>query len=108
LIIPAYSRAAMIFGIKFLNYGREKVGTGLDLFEKDIGLKDFGFFLIPIVISLFLGYKTLVINFVFLGTLCVVLGFYKKKLNCITGDMLGAMNEIMEAVLFIAAGAVII
>lgn len=108
LIIPAYSRAAMIFGIKFLNYGRDKVGTGLDLFEKDIGLRDFVFFLIPMVISLFLGYKTLVLNFVFLGTLCVVLGFYKKKLGCITGDMLGAMNEIMEAVLFIATGAVII
>jgi len=50
----------------------------------------------------------LVLNFVFLGTLCVVLGFYKKKLGCITGDMLGAMNEIMEAILFIATGAVII
>ncbi len=108
LIIPAYSRAAMIFGIKFLNYGRDKAGKGLDLFEKDIGLRDFVFFLIPMVISLFLGYKALVLNFVFLGTLCVVLGFYKKKLGCITGDMLGAMNEIMEAVLFIATGAVII
>ena len=78
------------------------------MFKKDIGLKDFGFFLIPIVISLFLGYKTLVLNFVFFVTLLVVLGFYKKKLNCITGDMLGALNEIMEAVLFLAKGAVII
>jgi adenosylcobinamide-GDP ribazoletransferase len=108
LIIPAYSRAAMIFGIKFLNYGREKVGTGLDLFEKDIGVRDFCFFLIPILISLTLGYKALVLNFVFFGTLCIVLWFYKKKLNCITGDMLGALNEIMEAVLFLAAGALVI
>jgi adenosylcobinamide-GDP ribazoletransferase len=108
LIIPSYSRAAMIFGIKFLNYGRDKVGTGLDLFKTEIGIKDFCFFLIPIIISLFLGYKAVVLNFVFLGTLCAVLGFYKKKLNCITGDMLGAMNEIMEAVLFLAAGALII
>lgn len=107
LIIPAYSRAAMIFGIKFLNYGREKAGTGFDLFKEDIGIKDFCFFLIPIIISLFLGYKALILNFVFFGTLCGVLGFYKKKLNCITGDMLGALNEIMEAVLFLAAGAVI-
>ncbi len=107
LIVPSYSRAAMIFGIKFLNYGREKTGTGLDLFKKDIGLKAFVFFLIPLAVSFSLGFKTVVLNTVFLVTLCVVLGFYKKKLNCITGDMLGALNEIMEAVLFLAAGAML-
>ena len=108
LIVPAYSRSAMIFGIRFLDYGREKTGTGLDFFEKEIGLKDFFFVLIPMIISLFLGYKGLVLNLVFLGTLLLVLGFYKKKLNCITGDMLGALNEIMEAVLFLATGALIV
>ena len=108
LIIPSYSRSAMIFGIKVLNYGRKDKGTGLDLFERPVGLKDFFFVLIPIVISLFLGYKGLVLNLVFLGTLLLVLGFYKKKLNCITGDMLGAINEIMEAVLFLATGALIV
>ena len=65
LIIPAYSRTAMIFGIKFLNYGRAKVGTGLDLFEKDIGLKDFGFFLIPVVISLSLASANSSSNFIY-------------------------------------------
>ena len=108
LIIPSYSRSAMIFGIRFLNYGRKEKGTGLDLFEKQIGLKDFSFVLIPMAISLFLGYKGLVLNFVFLIAVLLILGFYKKKLNCITGDMLGAMNEIMEAILFLATGAVIV
>lgn len=108
LIIPAYSRSAMIFGIRFLSYGRKETGTGRDLFEKAIGAKDFSFVLIPVVISLFLGYKGLVLNIVFLGTLVLVLGFYKKKLNCITGDMLGAMSEVMEAVLFLATGALIV
>ncbi|MFA5906838.1 MAG: adenosylcobinamide-GDP ribazoletransferase [Desulfobacula sp.] len=108
LIVPSYSRSSMIFGIKFLEYGRKKAGTGLDLFEKPIGLKDFMFVAIPVVISLFLGYKGLVLNIVFVVTLFLILGFYKKKLNCITGDMLGAMNEIMEAVLFMAAGALIL
>ncbi|WP_299983301.1 adenosylcobinamide-GDP ribazoletransferase [Desulfobacula sp.] len=108
LIIPSYSRSAMLFGIRFLDYGRKDKGTGLDLFEKEIGLKDFFFVLIPMSISLFLGYKGLVLNLVFFMTLLLVLGFYKKKLNCITGDMLGALNEIMEAVLFLAAGALIV
>lgn len=105
LIIPSYSRAAMIFGIKALNYGRSREGTGFDLFEKSIGAKDFFFVLIPIIISVFLGYKGLVLNLVFFGILWIILGFYKKKFGCITGDMLGALNEIMEAVLFLAAGA---
>lgn len=108
LIIPSYSRASMIFGIKFLKYGRKDTGTGLDLFEKPMGGKDFMFMVIPVAISLFLGYKGLVLNIVFFIALCSILGFYKKKLNCITGDMLGAMNEIMEALLFLAAGASIV
>ena len=108
LIIPSYSRSSMIFGIRFLKYGRKGTGTGLDLFEKPIGLKEFMFMVIPVVISLFLGYKGLVLNIVFFVALLSILGFYKKKLNCITGDMLGAMNEIIEAVLFLAAGAVIL
>jgi adenosylcobinamide-GDP ribazoletransferase len=97
----------MIVGIKVLDYGRKGTGTGLDLFEKGIGPKDFAFVLIPVAISLFLGYKGLVLNLVFLGTLLLILGFYKRKLNCITGDMLGAMTEILEAVLFLATGALI-
>ncbi len=108
LIIPSYSRSTMIFGIRFLDYGRKKTGTGLDLFEKTIGIKDFIFILIPVVISFFLGYKGLVLNLTFLASLVFVLGFYKKKLNCITGDMLGAMSEVTEAVLFLATGALIV
>ncbi len=108
LIIPAYSRAAMIFGIRFMAYGRKGTGTGLDLFEKKLSSKEFLFFLIPVVLSLFLGYRGLVLNVVFILTLVLVLWFYQKKLNCITGDMLGALNEIMEAVLLLGCSAVFI
>ncbi len=107
LIIPAYSRSSMLFGIRLFNYGRKETGTGLDLFKKSIGLKDFAFIFVVLAISILLGYKGLVLNLVFFVTLFMILGFYKRQLNCITGDMLGAMNEIMEAVLFLAAGAVI-
>jgi adenosylcobinamide-GDP ribazoletransferase len=57
--------------------------------------------------SLFLGEKGLVLNLVFLIGTTLILFFYKKKMNCITGDMLGAMNEVLEAVLFLGAGAVL-
>lgn len=107
LIIPAYARAAMLFGIKVLDYGRKETGgTGLDLFEKGIGLTDFVFFVIPIALSVILGYNGLVLNLVFGVLVLSILGFYKTKLNCITGDMLGAMCEITEAVMFLAAGAI--
>ncbi|WP_022666029.1 adenosylcobinamide-GDP ribazoletransferase [Desulfospira joergensenii] len=105
LIVPAYSRASMIFGIRFLNYGRKGTGTGLDLFERAIGLKDFFYCLIPLLFSLFLGVRGLVLNLFFIIGLVLILGFYKKKMNCITGDMLGAMTEVMEALLFLGAGA---
>jgi adenosylcobinamide-GDP ribazoletransferase len=58
-----------------------------------------------VAISCFLGYKGLVLNGMFMLMLAGVLVFYKKKLGCITGDMLGALTEIMEAVLFLSAGA---
>lgn len=105
-IVPAYSRASMIFGIWFLPYARKGTGTGLDLFERPIGGKDFTYCLIPLFFSLFLGIRGLVLNLVFLIGLLLILGFYKRKMNSITGDMLGAMTEVMEALLFLTAGAV--
>ena len=103
LIIPAYARASMIFGIKYLNYGREK-GTGHDFFLREIEFKDFIWFFIPIIISAFTGFMFIVINISFGLMVFTILCFYKKKMNCITGDMLGAMTEVIEASLFIIAG----
>lgn len=107
IIIPSYSRAAMIFGIKFLNYGRQSEGTGFDFFKEPLNIKDFAWVAVPVVLSFFTGFTALLINTGFVLTLLLVLIFYKKQLGCITGDMLGALNEIMEAVLFLSAGITI-
>ncbi len=105
LLVPAYARASMIFGIRFLDYGRTGTGTGLDLFASALGPKDFVYCLIPLFLSVFLGYNGLVLNLLF-GISCLgILWFYKKKMNCITGDMLGAMTELVEAILFLGCGA---
>jgi adenosylcobinamide-GDP ribazoletransferase len=32
-----------------------------------------------------------------------ILWYYKRRINCITGDMLGAMTEVTEAMLFLLA-----
>ncbi|MCG8549478.1 MAG: adenosylcobinamide-GDP ribazoletransferase [Desulfobacterales bacterium] len=103
-LVPAFSRAAMIFGIKYLNYGRKNGGTGKDLFDRPLNSKDFHLCLIPLGLSLLLGLKGLILIFGFGLGCAVILKFYKRKMNCITGDMLGAMTEVMEAWLFMVAG----
>jgi adenosylcobinamide-GDP ribazoletransferase len=108
LLVPAYARSAMIFGIRFLPYGRKDTGTGLALFAAPLKVKDFIFCVIPLCLSLFLGYNGLVLNLAFAAGCVVILWFYKKKMNCITGDMLGAMTEILEAWLFLVCGAALV
>ena len=57
--------------------------------------------LIPLVLSYFLGWKGLWLNLLFLVSTGIILRYYKKRMGCITGDMLGAMTEWTEAVLFL-------
>jgi len=103
LIIPSYARAGMLFGIRFFKYGRDG-GTGHDLFEKRLPLVDFIFVAIPLLLSLCLGIRGVVLNMAFGLSVFLILLFYKKKMGCITGDMLGAMCEITESILFLVAG----
>ena len=101
-IIPAYARGAMIFGIRFLPYARGEEGTGSAFFETPLSFRDFRYMGPPAILSLFLGWRFLVVNLFFAAVVTVLLWIYKKKLSGITGDMLGAMAEITEVVLFLA------
>ncbi len=104
LIVPAYARGAMIFGIRYLAYGRDQ-GTGHPFFERALTFRDFMWLSLPVVLSLFTGIRFVVVNAVFAAVLAAVLLFYRRKIGQITGDMLGAMTEFIEAVLFLSAGA---
>lgn len=107
-MVPALSRGGMLFGIRFLSYGRKNTGTGHDLFEKKLPVQDFIFLVPVLVLGFLLGVKGLFIVLVFGVTVFLILAFYRIKMGCITGDMLGAMTEVAEAVLFLAAGAAIL
>jgi len=107
-IIPSYARGGMLFGIRYLKYGRENTGTGHDLFQEPLDLKNFIWLIIPVVLSLSIGFKGILLMLVFCVSIFLILKFYKIKMGCITGDMLGAMAEITEAVLFLAAGAALL
>jgi len=105
MIIPAYARASVIFGIRYLKYGRSEGGTGTDFFKAPLPFSSFSWVLLPVFLSIFLGMKCLFINAVFFGVVTGIIFFYKRQLNCITGDMLGAMVEVTETVLFLTMAA---
>ncbi len=101
VLVPAYSRSAMIFGIRFLEYGRPDGGTGYDFFDAPIKPPAFRWLLIPLIVSIFLGWKGIRLNIIFALITAIIILFYKKRMGCITGDMLGAMTEVIESLLFL-------
>ena len=104
LLVPGFARAGMMLGIKFLNYGRPGGGTGAHFFEVDLELRSFWGVFLLIGISLCLGLQGLWVIFCFLLISGTILSYYKQRMDCITGDMLGALCEASEALLFLAAG----
>jgi len=101
ILVPAYARCGMLLGIRFLPYGRPGGGTGRDFFDEPLKISTFWGLLIPLVLSYFLGWQGLWLNFVFGVSIAVILEYYKKRMGCITGDMLGAMTEWTESILFL-------
>ena len=100
IMIPAYARAGILFGMRYLPYGRSD-GTGKPFFQKKLSFKHFWGLILPISLSLILGLKAIWLNLAFAIIIAMLLLFYKKRMGCITGDMLGAMVEITEAGLFL-------
>ena len=101
VIIPAYARGSMLFGMRFLEYGRPDGGTGYDFFDNTLNFYTFWGLLIPIALSFFIGWRGIWLIFIFVLTSAAIILFYKKRMGCITGDMLGAMTEITESMLFL-------
>ncbi len=66
-------------------------------------ISDFWGLLIPLAFSVLLGWKALWLNMSFAAITAAIIWYYKRRIGCITGDMLGAMTEITEAGLFLLA-----
>ncbi len=101
LIIPAYARGAMIFGFRYLEYGRPDGGTGHSFFGEKPKISAFWGLLIPMCLSLLAGWRGLSLNLIFAIIVPSILLYYKKRMGCITGDMFGAMCEMTESMLFL-------
>ncbi|MEE8300461.1 MAG: adenosylcobinamide-GDP ribazoletransferase [Desulfatiglandales bacterium] len=102
-IIPAYSRGAMMFGIKFLRYGRPQGGIGTDFFSDNPPMYALSIIFLPVLLSFWLGVKAIWLNSLFILMTALILFYYKRRMGGITGDMLGAMAEVEEAGLFLVA-----
>ena len=102
IIIPAYARAGILFGMRYLPYGRSD-GTGKPFFYERLSWRRFWGLLLPMGLSLLFGLKVLWLNLAFAIIIASILFFYKRRMGCITGDMLGAMTELTEAGLFLMA-----
>ena len=101
IIIPAYARSGVLFGIRFLEYGRPDGGTGLEFFKETLKPAAFWGLILPVGASLLLGWQALWLNLCFILIVSTIIFYYKKRIGCITGDMCGAMIELLEAGLFL-------
>ena len=105
LLVPAYSRGAVLIAIKWLPYGRPDGGTGHDFFDRPLRVIDYWALALIVGVSLSMGWDALKINAGFVLIVCSILAWYKRKLGTVTGDMLGALIEVTEAGLFLIAAA---
>ncbi len=103
LLVPSLSRATMVFGIHFFDYGRPEGGLGQDVVVRENWKRRFLPMVIPAAGCLLVGLWGVVLLIVFIIGVSGIVRYYRSRLNCITGDMIGAMEETMEAVLFLAA-----
>lgn len=105
ILVPIYSRSTMIFGIRFLPYGRPDGGTAFDFFKETVKPYYFITLIIPLIFSYFLGVKGVILLYGFIIITGIILYYYKQRMGCITGDMLGAMVELTESSLFLLVAA---
>jgi adenosylcobinamide-GDP ribazoletransferase len=104
ICVPALARGAQVLAMGYLPYGRSE-GLGSQFCAAPLSLRAHGALLIPMGLLLFLGMRGLCLLAVYAGICFAVIRFYKSRMGCITGDMIGALSEVCEAGLLLAAAA---
>jgi adenosylcobinamide-GDP ribazoletransferase len=102
LTVPGFARGSQLLGMRLLPYGRPE-GLGQDFCGIPLGLYDFRGLVLTIGVALFAGFRGIVLIVGFFLVSFGVIMFYRRRMNCITGDMLGALAEISESALFLIA-----
>ena len=101
VLVPAYSRLGMLAGMRWLPYGRPEGGTGAGFCVPCAFGRMFWGAGLLIPLSLGLGWPGVGLNIVFVLVCAGMLALYSRIIGCITGDTLGAMNEVLETALLL-------
>jgi adenosylcobinamide-GDP ribazoletransferase len=104
MIIPAVGRWAMVCAASMCSYAGETEGLGA-MFIKDTGMKEFFFSTAILVLAgcCLLKWKILFLMLLPVVFLIVAIIYLKKKIRGVTGDVLGAINEITEVICLMSA-----
>ena len=103
ILVPAYARCGILLAMRLLPYGRPDGGTGLAFFSRPVARRRFWGLAAVMLLSAGLGLQAVWLNAAFFLTAGAVIAYYRRRLNCVTGDMLGALTEVTEAGLFLLA-----
>lgn len=97
LIVPVISRWVMTVAASFYPYARVDGGTGRPFVENAGTFEAVSASLLTLLISyVILGFQGILIALLTLAAALVFLQWIKMKIGGITGDILGALNEISE------------
>ena len=95
LAAPALARASLVIGVVLLPYARR--GEGLAKRMTESGKGALSFVCLPMLLPFLVNWRAAcAMNLVFISCVAFLLWSFKKKLNGVTGDTLGAMCEIVE------------
>ncbi len=96
ILFPAVSRCSMLFPAKIFKYAREE-GTGKSFIE-NLKAKHlfFAFFITALIVFSLLQIKGLIAFFLTILSILVFTKIVSKSIGGISGDILGAVNEISE------------
>ena len=105
MIIPSYARSSPFFAFRFLTYARPRGGLGQDFSTAKPGVLSCGALILPAALSFVAGWgAAATLGLGFLAAMSGILLYYKIKIDGVTGDMIGAMIEVLESWLFLLAG----
>jgi adenosylcobinamide-GDP ribazoletransferase len=97
LIFPAVSRGGMVWGMWMASYARPEGGTG-EVFFRTLGRRHvwIASVLLSVWAVLFSGWASLILLGLAVGATRLFVGYCDRRIGGMTGDTLGALNELLE------------
>jgi adenosylcobinamide-GDP ribazoletransferase len=97
LIFPAIGRGGMVWGMWMAPYARPEGGTG-EAFFRTLGRRQvwIATILLGVWAALFAGWSALLLLGLAAGATRLFVGYCNQRIGGMTGDTLGALNEVLE------------